>query len=342
MSTNEGYIALQAAPPSQDTTPKALWSASALSGPWSYELHKDCSEGCFCCEFQTVDFQNQVLYNDFIKLPVNRELLSQVPMTLSEVPPPGGQCSPVARTGCPTSARNCAIFRALVGFYAGAVVDEPVQLALAQATLPRRTDFCQQDIFKKDSLIYIKYLIQKFIFFTLARPPQQLEAVLAHRPTRAPRISQQRCYSCCNIWQMILKSWNPNGGILPGYSGIRPISHPLRGTENQLSIWGIYGQINEQQAGMQSELILCSIPILADHKSNHPQFETDQFVALTYIPPTQPHSISPSPKLEWALPSLRSSSGLPSPYPCIWMTNVFVVYFSYTIHIVNNIYSLQD
>ena len=75
------------------------------------------------------------------------------------------------------------------------------------------------------------------ILFTLARPPQQLEAVLAHRPTRAPCISQQRCYSCCNIWQMILKSWNPNGGILPGYSGIRPLGHPLWGTENQLSIW---------------------------------------------------------------------------------------------------------
>ena len=105
--------------------------------------------------------------------------------------------------------------------------------------------------------------------------------------------------------------------------------------------FGIY-QINEQQAIRQSELILCSFPMLVDHKSNHPQLETDRFVVLTCTPPTQPHSISPSPKLEWALPSLRSSSGLPSPYPCIWMTNMFVGYFGYTIHIVNNIYSLQD
>ena len=120
----------------------------------------------------------------------NRELPSQLRMIIVEMSPPASVSRPCTR------AHTVPNTPPIIVPLSSLAIAIAIQLVFANPALPGDTEFCS-DIFQKNHQLISNTIV--YIFFTLARPPGQLEAVFEDGATRAHRISQHHRDSGCNI-----------------------------------------------------------------------------------------------------------------------------------------------
>ena len=198
MATIEGYIAWQAAPPARGRCQARCGSAQPR--PSAFSHHRRGRGQCSRCEFQTLRFSKS---SHLILSPGNRELLSQVKMTMSKVSPSGGILSPIACAhfvpSLPPSHRHLPFH-----FQTTAIA---IQTLRANPALPGKREICSDIFNTKNPSMNIKNSrngMLEDILLTLAPPPGELVVVAAGSATHGLGTRHQH-HSGCNMKYKILK-----------------------------------------------------------------------------------------------------------------------------------------